>query len=61
MKFTLTIDLGNEASQPQDIPGMLREVTETIQDMIDEDLISSSGGILDVNGNTVGSWKFKED
>ena len=59
MKFTLEIDLGNDAMQSvndvswalQNVCRIVREVTATA---------GESASILDLNGNRVGRWEFTE-
>ena len=52
-KFTLDIDLGNDAMQTaDDVAEALRRVAKRLE--ADRDL--SSGLIRDLNGNTVGVW-----
>jgi hypothetical protein len=50
-KFTLSIELGNEAMQTgEDVARALREVAKKLDGGDD------SGRIRDENGNTVGEW-----
>ena len=69
MKFTLKIDLGNAAMLTgEDIAGALREVARKIEreatcsvnDDGEEQIDETGGGIIDDNGNRVGSWAVIE-
>ncbi len=54
-KFTLEITLGNEAMQtPDDIAEALRRTASKVQAGY------GNGGILDLNGNSVGSYDIKD-
>lgn len=54
-KFTLQINLGNEAMQtPEDVARELHAVADQMALQTDED-----GIIIDPNGNTVGSFTFE--
>ena len=54
-EFTLRIELGNEAMQtPEDVAASLREIANRL----DWGMYRRSGEILDMNGNTVGEWRF---
>lgn len=56
-KFTLRIEMGNEAMQtPEDVGDALWAVANRLNYGID----LQSGKILDYNGNTVGEWEFTE-
>ncbi len=60
MTFTLTIELGNDAMQTRaDIEGVLRELGQNIAYMSDLPESGDDGKIMDLNGNTVGSWEVK--
>lgn len=55
-KFTLTIDLDNDAFQPdpaEELAYHLRRITNQIAAGY------QSAPIIDTNGNTVGSWSIK--
>jgi hypothetical protein len=53
--FILHIELGNDGmSERGDVMEALREVADKIGSKHSDD----SGGIMDVNGNTVGNWSF---
>lgn len=55
MKFTLTIE--SHAAQAIDEPGgMTYDLLRETADKVDEGY--TSGVLLDVNGNTVGSWSL---
>jgi len=57
-KFILTIDLGNaEMCERHHVADALRKVTDSILNNDDYD----SKNIKDVNGNTVGRWKFVKE
>lgn len=59
-KFTLTINLGNEAMQtPQDIAEALREVVRRLDLHSLQGTEPITGKIRDLNGNTVGEWKIE--
>jgi hypothetical protein len=62
MKFTLEIELGNDAMRtPWDVAGALSSAVMALQDN-SRDLADGENGILrDFNGNTVGGWKVSED
>jgi hypothetical protein len=54
-RFTLAIELGNEAMQtPQDVAGALRRVADTVGGSTAR--LVDSQHVRDRNGNTVGSW-----
>lgn len=62
MKFTLTIDLGNDAMQTSDDIGKaLADISKTMRGDHTKVLhIEGQGAkIRDVNGNTVGEWRVK--
>ena len=53
MKFKLEIELGNEAMQDcSDVHDALQDVSRSVAEGLQSD------NIRDINGNTVGSWKF---
>ena len=60
MKFTLEIELGNEAMQTDEHIGralsLLGRAFTEAQDGTD---IRDAGKIKDINGNTVGKWEVK--
>lgn len=60
-KFTLTIELGNEAMQTgADIATALREVADKMDSAYGHHAIEADNGrIRDLNGNTVGKWWVK--
>jgi hypothetical protein len=59
-QFILKITLGNEAMcTANDIARSLRNVAYTLQDMGNCEPVQKTRKIMDVNGNTVGSWKVK--
>lgn len=54
MKFTLEIEMGNEAMRsPEDVAKALRNVAHRLPGAMD------AGYILDENGNNVGEWAFR--
>lgn len=56
MKFTLEIELGNDAMQTSDdVAEALANVTNSLLDGL------TSGAIRDANGNTVGKWNLPEN
>lgn len=58
-KFTLTINLGNEAMRGKDdIATLLRLVSNELN-IEDEPYIGEKRNVYDINGNTVGSWQVK--
>lgn len=55
-KFKLEIELGNAAMQTRrQVAGALRRLAEEI------DRNKDKGSILDLNGNTVGTWSFEKE
>lgn len=60
MKFTLTIELGNDAMRtPHDLNGALLKVRQKLMNAGNPyaPLTQVDGGnIMDLNGNTVGEW-----
>jgi hypothetical protein len=59
MKFSLTIELGNDAMQnASDVARALRKLAGKI-DLREFDKIDG-GKIMDVNGNSVGEWEVSE-
>jgi hypothetical protein len=64
MKFTLTIELGNDAMQTADdigkaLLGVGRKLRFNHSRSEEMDVFDRSGGILDENGNRVGKWSIK--
>jgi hypothetical protein len=60
MKFTLEIDLGNDAMQTG--TDVIKSIRESLKGEESLPLDEGTAGILwDVNGNKVGSWKATED
>lgn len=60
MKFKMEIELGNAAMlTPADVSEALREAAKKL-DGVEPALIGGglTGAIRDINGNTVGTWKF---
>jgi len=56
MKFTLDIDLGNDAMRsPEDIAHALETVAHRLRNESDGD----TAPIRDTNGNTVGEWAYR--
>ena len=65
MTFTLTIDCDNAAFE--DLPGgevarLLREVARLLREVAAklDSFDDNRGKIVDVNGNSVGAWRFGE-
>jgi hypothetical protein len=60
MKFTLEIDLGNDAMQTgSDVAAALRRLAVKLSDsLFDEG--ADHGRIMDLNGNKVGTWEVSE-
>jgi len=60
-QFVLRIKLGNDAMQtPYDIQEALKRVSKRIYDAdFNLDDMRSGCTIMDLNGNTVGSWQIK--
>lgn len=60
MKFTLTIELGNNAMlDPQDVGNALLRVADTLRMYGFSENITTST-IRDENGNTVGKWEVSK-
>ena len=59
MRFTLEIELGNDAMQTgQDVAGALRKEAQRLAEFCKKDLRPGAEGLIrDVNGNTVGKWQ----
>lgn len=56
-RFALEINLGNDAmSTPQDVAEAIRRVADRVDGLGD-----LSGGIRDLNGNTVGRYGFHDE
>ena len=65
MKFNLEIEMGNDAMLTrQDVAQALVALSKRLVDERftpqDEDL-TDEGSVLDTNGNSVGTWEFKEE
>ena len=61
MKFTLEIELGNDAMQTrQDIEEALRKLGQNLRYMSDPPEDGNEGFIADANGNGVGTWRVTE-
>ena len=59
-QFILKIQLGNDAMQTgYDIAGALREIADKVYDNEDMREFTGVKRIMDLNGNTVGSWMVK--
>jgi len=57
-KFTLEIDLGNDAMQtPGDIGRLLVKIGNRFRDDQDGPDVRDSGKLMDENGNSVGTWE----
>jgi hypothetical protein len=57
MKFTLEIELGNDAMLTRnDIEDALRRLGQNCKYMSDPPEEGNEGDIMDYNGNTVGHW-----
>lgn len=57
-KFTVTIELGDDAMQDgQDVARALKEVARKVRDLRFSH--ADGGGIMDLNGNSVGKWEVK--
>jgi hypothetical protein len=62
VKFTLEIELGNDAMQtPEDVTDALEEVVKQIRDRHWDGWTPGGESIRDINGNTVGRWSLVED
>ncbi len=69
--FVLRIELGNAAMRsPRDVADALRRLAEKVEDLAsfaeydDEDqdaaiVSGQDGGLMDLNGNSVGKWSAK--
>jgi hypothetical protein len=59
-QFTLKINLGNDAMiTGYDIAGALRDIADKVNDNEDMREFTGQKRIMDINGNTVGSWQVK--
>lgn len=59
MTFTLTIELGNDAMQDYvDIASALTKLSERLSD-VGGAAKYDGGGVMDLNGNSVGSWEVR--
>ncbi len=59
-EFTLTITLGNsEMETPMHVAKALREVAKKLERDYNALSCANDGKIMDVNGNSVGSWEVK--
>ena len=62
MKLELTITLGNAAmTSGEDLALALREVANKLDLYGCTDMVKENGRIRDLNGNTVGTWRTKEE
>lgn len=60
-KFTMSIELGNDAMQsPQELSEALEELATKIAS-IDPMETRAEGKILDDNGNEVGTWEYEAE
>lgn len=59
MRFTLTLDLDNDAYQPDPREGIMATLNAVWQDLV-QDWKATEGPILDPNGNTVGHWAIED-
>jgi hypothetical protein len=61
MKFTLTIELGNDAMQKRS--HVAKALRDAAKEVVSSPATVRNEGrkIRDVNGNTVGEWKFEEE
>jgi hypothetical protein len=58
MRFTLEIELGNDAMQTgYNVARAMREASNHVAELVKKDLPGAEGRIRDVNGNTVGKWQ----
>jgi hypothetical protein len=61
MKFTLEIELGNDAMQTRaDIEAALRKLGQNLRHMSEPPEHGDEGGIMDDNGNKVGTWEVTQ-
>ena len=59
-QFILKINLGNEAMLTgYDIAGALRDIADKVNDNENMREFSGEKRILDINGNSVGTWSVK--
>lgn len=64
MKFTLEIELGNDAMQtPEDVREALLSIARDYNTLtaLTAFGMDDSGSIRDINGNRVGHWEVTED
>lgn len=62
MKFTLTINMGNDTMQSNnDVADALKETANKIKRYNMVELIDTNFPIFDLNGSKVGSFKFEEE
>jgi hypothetical protein len=60
MRFTLEIELGNDAmTTGYNVAAALRRVSGQVAELVKKDLPGAEGAIRDVNGNTVGKWEVR--
>lgn len=58
MKFTLTIELGNDAMQDSiDVAMRIRVVADRLIRLNHDFSVVTIGPVRDLNGNTVGRWE----
>ena len=57
-KFTLTIDLGNDAFNPPQYGPELARILRELAERLEDATTSASGGVLDANGNRAGTFKI---
>jgi len=60
MKLVITIDLSNDAFQPNPGPEVGRILYELARDIKDEGELVDYSPIADVNGNIVGRYRLEE-
>jgi hypothetical protein len=59
MRFTLAIDLGNDAIQTgADLAELLVRIAPTVERCVGDDLANCVGAVRDPNGREVGNWTF---
>lgn len=60
MTFTITIRLGNDAMQTtENVAAALEKTAEKIRDYQDPPAAGEGGRVMDVNGQSVGEWRFR--
>lgn len=58
MRFTLEIELGNDAMRtPADLAGALQDLAGDLENAPGTEPAPSAGVIRDMNGNRVGHWQ----